>query len=189
MSCIFCRSLYQRRMMILRNWWIWSRALMKVAFTFITDSEGRKVDFKQPWQRHPRPPTACTEDGHTRILEKRFLSVPRPTPTRTSEATRYDARLQYALEGIHTPSRRSLVEGRCRAIEGMQVGVDDTACNLLSKQGYSQVYGVRAIARVVRTDVLFPLAQKLLKGTIRDSDIVVIREAKTKRRKTIIQAR
>lgn len=45
--------------------------------------------------------------------------------------------------------------------------VDDGARNLLAQQGYSQVYGARAIARVVRTDVLFPLAQKLLKGTIR----------------------
>jgi ATP-dependent Clp protease ATP-binding subunit ClpB len=34
-------------------------------------------------------------------------------------------------------------------------------------QGYSEVYGARAIARVVRTDVLFPVAQKLLRGTIR----------------------
>lgn len=45
--------------------------------------------------------------------------------------------------------------------------VDQPARELLAKQGYSEVYGARAIARVVRTDVLFPLAQKLLKGTIR----------------------
>lgn len=45
--------------------------------------------------------------------------------------------------------------------------VDDAATDLLAKEGYSDVYGARAIARVVRTDVLFPLAQKLLKGTIR----------------------
>jgi len=45
--------------------------------------------------------------------------------------------------------------------------VDDTAKAWLAEQGYSQVYGARAIARVVRTDVLFPLAQKLLRGTIR----------------------
>ena len=45
--------------------------------------------------------------------------------------------------------------------------VDDVAREWLAKHGYSDVYGARAIARVVRTDVLFPLAQKLLKGTIR----------------------
>ena len=55
--------------------------------------------------------------------------------------------------------------------------VDRAARELLAKQGYSDVYGARAIARVVRTDVLFPLAQKLLKGTIRDGDVVTIRVA------------
>ncbi|KAG5641191.1 hypothetical protein DXG03_005791 [Asterophora parasitica] len=45
--------------------------------------------------------------------------------------------------------------------------VDDDAQNWLAEQGYSQIYGARAIARVVRTDVLFPMAQKLLRGTIR----------------------
>ena len=45
--------------------------------------------------------------------------------------------------------------------------VDENAKDWLAKHGYSDAYGARAIARVVRTDLLFPLAQKLLKGTIR----------------------
>lgn len=45
--------------------------------------------------------------------------------------------------------------------------VDQAARDWLVKKGYSEVYGARAIARVVRSEVLFPLAQKLLKGTIR----------------------
>jgi len=45
--------------------------------------------------------------------------------------------------------------------------VDAAARKWLAEKGYSEIYGARAIARVVRTDVLFPLAQKLLKGTIR----------------------
>lgn len=45
--------------------------------------------------------------------------------------------------------------------------IDDPTREWLAQKGYSDVYGARAIARVVRTDVLFPLAQKLLKGTIR----------------------
>ena len=53
--------------------------------------------------------------------------------------------------------------------------VDDAARQWLSTHGYSDLYGARAIARVVRTDVLFPLAQKLLRGTIRDGDLVKIR--------------
>ena len=45
--------------------------------------------------------------------------------------------------------------------------VDAPAREWLANEGYSDIYGARAIARVVRTEVLFPLAQKLLHGTIR----------------------
>lgn len=45
--------------------------------------------------------------------------------------------------------------------------------NWLAEKGYSDIYGARAIARVVRTHVLFPLAQKLLRGTIRYKDCYV----------------
>jgi ATP-dependent Clp protease ATP-binding subunit ClpB len=56
----------------------------------------------------------------------------------------------------------------------ISLDVDDAARQWLANHGYSDVYGARAIARVVRTDVLFPLAQKLLRGTIRDGDLVEI---------------
>lgn len=45
--------------------------------------------------------------------------------------------------------------------------VDESVRQWLADKGYSEVYGARAIARVVRSEVLFPLAQKLLTGTIR----------------------
>lgn len=51
--------------------------------------------------------------------------------------------------------------------------VDDATKELLARQGFSELYGARAIARVVRTDVLFPLAQNLLRGTIRYVTICV----------------
>ena len=49
----------------------------------------------------------------------------------------------------------------------IRIDVDQGARDWLASKGYSDVYGARAIARVVRTEVLFPLAQKLLRGTIR----------------------
>jgi ATP-dependent Clp protease ATP-binding subunit ClpB len=49
----------------------------------------------------------------------------------------------------------------------IKLDVDDVARTWLAQKGFSVVYGARAIARVVRTEVLFPLAQKLLIGTIR----------------------
>lgn len=56
----------------------------------------------------------------------------------------------------------------------IELDVTPPARNLLAEEGYSEVYGARAIARIVRKDVLFPLAQKLLRGTIRDGDKVKV---------------
>jgi ATP-dependent Clp protease ATP-binding subunit ClpB len=49
----------------------------------------------------------------------------------------------------------------------IKLDVDDSARAWLAEKGFSDVYGARAIARVVRSEVLFPLARKMLVGTIR----------------------
>jgi ATP-dependent Clp protease ATP-binding subunit ClpB len=49
----------------------------------------------------------------------------------------------------------------------IQLDVDNASREWLAKEGYSEVYGARAIARIVRTKVVNPLAEKLLLGTIR----------------------
>lgn len=50
--------------------------------------------------------------------------------------------------------------------------VSDSAREWLADEGWSDIYGARAVARVVRTKLMFPLAKKLLAGTIRDGDVV-----------------
>ena len=55
----------------------------------------------------------------------------------------------------------------------MILDIDEGVRQWLADRGYSNVYGARAIARVVRSEVLFPLAQKLLNGTIRYASSVV----------------
>ncbi|KAG9021216.1 chaperone ATPase hsp78 [Serendipita sp. 407] len=52
--------------------------------------------------------------------------------------------------------------------------VSDSAKEWLADEGWSDIYGARAVARVVRTKLMFPLAKKLLAGTIRDGDVVNI---------------
>lgn len=49
----------------------------------------------------------------------------------------------------------------------IKLDVDDAARAWLAEKGFSDVYGARAIARIVRSEVLFPLAKKMLIGTIR----------------------
>jgi ATP-dependent Clp protease ATP-binding subunit ClpB len=45
--------------------------------------------------------------------------------------------------------------------------VSDSAKEWLASEGWSDEYGARAVARVVRTELMYPLAKKLLAGTIR----------------------
>jgi ATP-dependent Clp protease ATP-binding subunit ClpB len=45
--------------------------------------------------------------------------------------------------------------------------VSDSAKEWLASEGWSDEYGARAVARVVRTELTYPLAKKLLAGTIR----------------------
>jgi len=45
--------------------------------------------------------------------------------------------------------------------------VSDSAKEWLASEGWSDAYGARAVARVVRTELMYPLAKKLLSGAIR----------------------
>lgn len=49
----------------------------------------------------------------------------------------------------------------------MQLDVDNASKEWLAKAGYSDVYGARSIARIIRQKVVNPLAEKMLLGSIR----------------------
>lgn len=49
----------------------------------------------------------------------------------------------------------------------IHLDVDPASREWLAREGYSEVYGARAVARIVRQKVVNPLAEKLLLGTIR----------------------
>ncbi|KIJ53026.1 hypothetical protein M422DRAFT_242994 [Sphaerobolus stellatus SS14] len=57
----------------------------------------------------------------------------------------------------------------------MQLDYDNKAREWLAEHGYNDVYGARAIARIIRTKVANPLAEKLLSGTIRNDNTAVVR--------------
>ncbi|KAJ7166851.1 P-loop containing nucleoside triphosphate hydrolase protein [Mycena filopes] len=153
----------------------------------ITDSQGRKVDFKNTiicltsnlGSDILAQPAACTDDGVvTPEARQQVLDL-------TSEyfppelLNRLDTMLVF-----NKLSRASILEVVALRLQDVAdrlkdrritLDVDNTARNWLAEHGHSTVYGARAIARVVRTDVLFPLAQKLLRGTIREGDTVEVR--------------
>ncbi|KAJ6481072.1 P-loop containing nucleoside triphosphate hydrolase protein [Mycena sanguinolenta] len=153
----------------------------------VTDSQGRKVDFKNTiicltsnlGSNILAHPTACTEDGVvTAEARQQVLDL-------TAEyfppelLNRLDTMLVF--NKLSRQSILQVVELRLQDVAArlsdrrITLDVDEQARLWLAERGHSNVYGARAIARVVRTDVLFPLAQKLLRGTIREGDLVEVR--------------
>ncbi|PFH48642.1 hypothetical protein AMATHDRAFT_149448 [Amanita thiersii Skay4041] len=157
----------------------------------LTDSQGRKVDFKNTiicltsnlGSDILASPSSCDPNGIV-TSEARQLVL-----ERTSEY--FPPELLNRLDSMvvfNKLSRESILEVVSLRLQDVAdrlksrritMDVDTIARDWLAQQGYSEVYGARAIARVVRTDVLFPLAQKLLRGTIRDGDTVKIRVSNT----------
>ena len=146
----------------------------------ITDSQGRKVDFKNTI-------ICLTSNLGSDVLAHASASDPVTgvvTPSardevleRTTEyfppelLNRLDSMLVF--NKLSRASILQVVDLRLKDVSDrlkprrITMDVDESAREWLVKEGYSDVYGARAIARIVRTKVLFPLAQKLLKGTIR----------------------
>ncbi|KAG0706417.1 P-loop containing nucleoside triphosphate hydrolase protein [Suillus ampliporus] len=152
----------------------------------ITDSHGRKVDFKNTiicltsnlGSDILAHSSSCDSDGVVTEGAKNLVME------RTTEY--FPPELLNRLDSIlvfNKLSRRLILDVVSLRLNDVAsrlkdrritLNVDADARNWLAEKGYSEIYGARAIARVVRTNVLFPLAQKLLKGTIRNGDVVRI---------------
>jgi ATP-dependent Clp protease ATP-binding subunit ClpB len=155
----------------------------------ITDSQGRKVDFKNTiicltsnlGSDILAHSSSCdsngviTEEAKHLVLERTSEYFPPELLNRLDTMLVFNKLSPQSILQVVSLRLNDVAE-RLKS-RRITMDVDTAAKELLAKLGYSDVYGARAIARVVRTDVLFPLAQKLLKGTVRDGDVVTIRVA------------
>ncbi|KAF8194661.1 P-loop containing nucleoside triphosphate hydrolase protein [Pholiota molesta] len=154
----------------------------------ITDSQGRKVDFKNTiicltsnlGSDILADPTASdketgivSEDAKQEVLARTAEYFPPELLNRLDSMLVFNKLSRNSILRV-VSLRLDDVAERLKH-RRITLDVDDKAREWLMQHGYSDVYGARAIARVVRTDVLFPLARKLLRGTIRDGDTVKIR--------------
>lgn len=153
----------------------------------ITDSQGRKVDFKNTIicltsnlgsdiLAHPSasdPETGVvTPQARDEVVERTQEFFPPELLNRLDSIQVFNKLSKKSILSVVDLRLKDVAE-RLKA-RRITMDVDDAAKEWLAQHGYSDMYGARAIARIVRTDVLFPLAQKLLKGTIRDGDTVHI---------------
>ncbi|KAH9988560.1 P-loop containing nucleoside triphosphate hydrolase protein [Russula vinacea] len=152
----------------------------------VTDSQGRKVDFRNTiicltsniGSDILAHPTASDNSGivtplaRTEVLERVSEQFPPELLNRLDSMLVFN-RLSHDSVLRVVDLRLGDVAARL-AQRRIKLAVNDAARAWLAEKGFSDVYGARAIARVVRTEVLFPLARKMLVGTIRDGDAVEI---------------
>ncbi|KAI9459730.1 P-loop containing nucleoside triphosphate hydrolase protein [Lactarius psammicola] len=153
----------------------------------ITDSQGRKVDFKNTIicltsnigsdiLAHPSASEnsgVVTSEARAEVLERVKEEFPPELLNRLDSMLVFN---RLTRESILRVVDLRLEDVAARLVpRRIKLDVDDAARGWLAQKGFSDLYGARAIARVVRTEVLFPLAQKILVGTIRDGDTVEIR--------------
>ena len=171
----------------------------------ITDSQGRAVDFKVCISPDLSPTLIhrCTFQNTIICLTSNLGSdiLAHTSSTDASGAVTADARADVLartteyfppelLNRLDAPlvfnklardSILSVVDLRLRDVAArladkrITLDVDAEAKTWLAERGYSEVYGARAIARVVRSEVVFPLARMVLKGVVREGDVVRIR--------------
>ncbi|RPD57285.1 P-loop containing nucleoside triphosphate hydrolase protein [Lentinus tigrinus ALCF2SS1-7] len=153
----------------------------------ITDSQGRKVDFKNTiicltsnigsdilaHKSASDENGVVTPEARDEVIERTAEYFPPELLNRLDSMLVFNKLSKASILQV-VDLRLADVADRLRH-RRITLDADAGAREWLVREGYSEVYGARAIARIVRTKVLFPLAQKLLKGTIRDGDTVQIR--------------
>jgi ATP-dependent Clp protease ATP-binding subunit ClpB len=146
----------------------------------ITDSQGRKVNFKNTIicltsnlgsdilshkSASDEASGRVTEEAQAEVLERTAEYFPLELLNRLDSMLVFNKLSQNSILKV-VDLRLAEVQERLKD-RRITLNLDEEARKWLAKVGYSDIYGARAIARVVRTKVLFPLAQKLLSGTIR----------------------
>ncbi|MDR2569391.1 MAG: ATP-dependent Clp protease ATP-binding subunit [Oscillospiraceae bacterium] len=66
-----------------------------------------------------------------------------------------------------------MVKIRMRAV-GVVLSADESAIDLLSEQGYDPLYGARPLRRVIQSSIEDSVAEKMLEGKIKDGDAISI---------------
>jgi ATP-dependent Clp protease ATP-binding subunit ClpB len=146
----------------------------------LTDSKGRTVDFKN------------TVLIMTSNLGSREIQAAADDEKQVREAVTQELRLHFKPEFLnriddivifHQLSREQIVQiidvqlERLRAMlqeRNITLVLDDSARQLLAREGYDPQYGARPLKRAIQTLIQNPLAVKLLRGEIAPGQIIKV---------------
>ena len=160
----------------------------------LTDSQGRRVDFKNTI-------VVMTSNAGARNITDKRTKLGFEAVGEDSDKTEYDRIHEAVMEEVkrlfkpeflnrideiivfHKLKREDireicgkmleLVKARIDAI-GITMTVEDSAIDLLSEQGYDPVYGARPLRRTIQSKVEDTVAEKLLEGKVKEGDTIKV---------------
>ena len=160
----------------------------------LTDSQGRRVDFKNTV-------IVMTSNAGARNITEKRTKLGFDAGGDESEGAEHEQIREAVMEEVkrlfkpeflnridetivfHKLSEENIKEicGRMLEIVKMRMGVlgitlnvDESAVEELSRKGYDPVYGARPLRRAIQSSVEDPVAEKMLEGVFKEGDSVVL---------------
>jgi len=153
---------------------------------FVTDSQGRKIDFRNTivmltsnlGAERLYDPSATDAEGNVKPEAKAEVlqSIRRALPPEL--LNRLDE--QICFNKLNPAMLRDIVEIRLREVQQrlddkrIVLEVDPEARDWLARKGYDPAFGARPLTRLIQKSILNPLAANLIQGTLRQGDKVEI---------------
>lgn len=164
---------------------VWNVLLQVFDEGFLTDSQGRKVDFRN---------TICIMTSNLgsdviSMLPESFLGSEPEVESAIMETVRAELSPELLnridsvsiFNRLQMPAMRRIVDIQLerisnRILEGarLELAVNDEARDLLAELGYDVKYGARPLLRVLNSDVMVPLSRLLLEGELVAGDTVEV---------------
>ena len=177
---------------------VWNILLQILEDGVVTDSQGRRVDFKNTvivmtsnvGARNITADAAklgfdAKEKDEKESEEARFARIREAVMTdlkhtfRPEFLNRIDEIIvfrQLTQENIVEIARRMLaVTGRRMAQQGITLAMDDDAVEALAKDGFDPQYGARPLRRAIQNQVEDAVAEQMLEGQLKSGDTARIR--------------
>ncbi|KAJ1732100.1 chaperone ATPase hsp78 [Coemansia biformis] len=167
----------------------------------LTDSRGRKVDFRQTI-------IVCTSNLGSDLLaaepaasdsESAGVSSAIQVQIRNMVAQHFSPEFVNRIDDLIVFNRlsrraiRKIVDVRLREVQGhlndrrIALDVSEEAKDWLAERGYDPVYGARPLNRLIHKRLLNPLARSLIDGSVRDGETVrVLTEVKDTLRELVV---
>jgi len=154
---------------------VWNLLLQLFDEGHLTDSQGRRVDFRNCIVIMTSNLGAASDENEEDVMRTVRHTLSPELLNRIDECLVFQ-RLQ--RENMNLIAKANLEEISKRLEEthnNMTLNVSDAALEILSDKGYDIRYGARPLKRTLAKEILNPLSKLILEGAVVDGDEVLVR--------------